>query len=68
MVTTTTTSASTTNIIAVASNSNIDQGQGVLGTGIPLNVFVIAIDSLNITLSQAVNVVNGASITFCLAE
>jgi hypothetical protein len=68
VVTTTTTAASTTNIIAVASNSNIDQGQGVLGTGIPLNVFVIAIDSLNITLSQAVNVVNGASITFCLAE
>ena len=68
VVTTTTTAASTTNIIAVASNSNIDQGQGVLGAGIPLNVFVIAIDSLNITLSQAVNVASGASITFCLAE
>ncbi len=68
VVTTTTTAASTTNIIAVASNSNIGQGQGVLGAGIPLNVFVIAIDSLNITLSQAVNVASGASITFCLAE
>ncbi len=68
VVTTTTTAASTTNIIAVASNSNIGQGQGVLGAGIPLNVFVIAIDSLNITLSQAVDVASGASITFCLAE
>lgn len=68
VVTTTTTAASTTNIIAVASNSNIDRGQGVLGAGIPLNVFVIAIDSLNITLSQAVDVASGASITFCLAE
>lgn len=61
---TTTTASSTNTIIAVASATGIAVGQKVQGTGIPANTFVTAINTLNITLSNAVDVANAAAIKF----
>jgi hypothetical protein len=61
---TTSTAASTNSVIAVTSATGIAAGQKVTGTGVPAGTTVVSISSLNVTVSQAVNIASGAALKF----
>ncbi len=63
---TTTTAASTTNVVALTSATYAVGGsiQTVTGTGVPSGTTVTSVTGLNATLSQAVSVASGATLTF----
>jgi len=65
---TTTTGATTSSTtLPVTSATGIVAGQKVVGTGIPANTTVVSISSLNVTLSNAATVANGAAVKFYTA-
>ena len=63
-----TTIASTSFVLTLDDATGVVIGQGVLGTGILLNSFVVSINGLEITLNQNVSVALGATIEFVSVE
>ena len=63
-----TTIASTSSVLTLDDATGVVIGQGVLGTGILLNSFVVGINGLEITLNQNANVALGATIEFVSVE
>jgi hypothetical protein len=64
-VSTTTTAASTTTTLPITSGTGTVNGQYVTGTGIPANTTIVTgAGSTSLTLSKAVSVASGASVSF----
>ncbi len=61
---TTLTASSNTNILAVTSNTGIQIGNGVIGTGVKAGTVVESIDSYNITVSKIQDLASAANVEF----
>ena len=61
---TTSTATSTTTVIAVTAATGIVAGQKVVGIGVPVGTTVVSINSLNVTVSTAVNIASAAALKF----
>ena len=61
---TTLTASSNTNILAVTSNTGIQIGNGVIGTGVKAGTVVESINSNDITVSKIQDLASGANISF----
>ena len=61
---TTLTASSNTNILAVASNTGIQIGNGVVETGVKTGTVVESIDGLNITVSKIQDLASAADVSF----
>ena len=56
--------SSATKVLDVFTTTGVEVGNGVIGTGVKTNTFVISIDGNNITTNKVQNLLAGANVTF----